>query len=43
VLATVIAGDADILVTGDRQLQRLGTYGDARILSPKEMLELLLD
>jgi predicted nucleic acid-binding protein len=41
VLATVIKGRADILVTGDRQLRKLAALGPARIVSQAEMLKLL--
>jgi putative PIN family toxin of toxin-antitoxin system len=41
VLATAVSGDADYLITGDRQLQRLGTFQGVRILSPRQFLALL--
>jgi uncharacterized protein len=41
VLATAVSGTADYLVTGDRQLQALGTYEDVTILSPRAFLDLL--
>jgi predicted nucleic acid-binding protein len=41
VLATAVAGQADFLVTGDRQLQRLGSYQGVKIVSPREFLTLL--
>jgi putative PIN family toxin of toxin-antitoxin system len=41
ILATAISGQADFLVTGDRQLQRLGTYQGIAIVSPREFLTLL--
>lgn len=41
VLATGISGQADFLVTGDRQLQRLGSYRGVNIVSPREFLDLL--
>jgi hypothetical protein len=34
VLATAVSARADCLVTGDRQLQRLGSYQGVSILSP---------
>lgn len=41
VLSTALAGKADYLVTGDRQLQNLGAIGDARIVSPAEMIQFI--
>lgn len=41
ILATAVAGQAAYLVTGDRGLQRLGTYQGVTILSPREFLDLL--
>lgn len=41
VLATAIAGDAGVLVTGDRYLQALGQYQNVAILSPRQFLEVL--
>jgi putative PIN family toxin of toxin-antitoxin system len=41
VLATAISGQAHVIVTGDRQLQRLGTYQGVAIVSPREFLDLL--
>lgn len=41
VLATVRLGGAEYLVTGDRGLLNLGTYADARILSPRAFLDVL--
>jgi hypothetical protein len=41
VLAAAVSADADYLVTGDRQLQRLGTYEGVRIVSPRDFLALL--
>lgn len=41
VLASAISGRADFLVTGDRQLQRLGTYRGIAIVSPRDFLTLL--
>jgi len=40
-LATVLSSGADYLVTGDRQLQRLGKLGDALIVSPATFFALL--
>jgi predicted nucleic acid-binding protein len=41
VLATAVSAHADYLVTGDRKLQRLGSYQGVRILSPREFLAVL--
>jgi putative PIN family toxin of toxin-antitoxin system len=41
VLATAISAKADYLVTGDTNLQRLGSYESVTILSPREFLGLL--
>jgi putative PIN family toxin of toxin-antitoxin system len=41
VLATAVSAAADCLVTGDRQLQRLGSYEGVAILSPREFLAYL--
>lgn len=41
VLATAVAADADYLVTGDRQLLKLGGYRGVAIVSPKDFLALL--
>ena len=41
VLAAAASARADYLVTGDRQLRRLGGYEGVRILSPREFLDLL--
>ena len=41
VLATAVSAAADYLVTGDRQLQQLGSYQGVRIVSPREFLTLL--
>ena len=40
-LATAVSAQADYLVTGDIQLQKLGTYGGVTILSPRAFLDLL--
>ncbi len=41
VLATALAGKADIIVTGDDDLLVLKKFHGTRILSPREFLELL--
>ncbi|CAN5577944.1 putative toxin-antitoxin system toxin component, PIN family [soil metagenome] len=41
VIATAIAGDADYLVTGDKELLRLRSYKTVAIVSPQEFLEIL--
>jgi len=41
VLGTVIAANADYLVTGDQALLQLGSYGDVAILSPRACYEVL--
>jgi len=41
VLATAVSAPADYLVTGDTQLQRLGSYQGVRILSPRAFLAVL--
>jgi uncharacterized protein len=41
ILATAVSGKADYLVTGDSELQRVGTYQGVRILSPRRFLEIL--
>lgn len=41
ILATAQSGEADYLVTGDRQLQNLGTYEETKIVSPRQFLEVL--
>jgi putative PIN family toxin of toxin-antitoxin system len=41
VLAAAVSAGADYLVTGDRKLQRLGSYERVRIVSPRQFLELL--
>ncbi len=41
VLATALSGQATYLVTGDTQLQRLGTYEGITIVSPRAFLDLL--
>lgn len=41
VLATALSAGADYLVTGDRQLQLLGTIDGIAIVSPREFLDVL--
>jgi uncharacterized protein len=41
ILATAVSARADYLVTGDAQLQRLGTYQGVAIVSPRRFLEIL--
>ena len=41
VLATALAGKADVIVTGDNDLLVLKTFRGIRILSPRKFLELL--
>jgi uncharacterized protein len=41
VLASAVGGRAEIIVTGDDDLLVLKKYGDIRILSPRQFLELL--
>jgi putative PIN family toxin of toxin-antitoxin system len=41
VLATAVSGQAEYLVTGDRQLLHLGTYQGVAILSPRAFWEIL--
>ncbi|MBX3745871.1 MAG: putative toxin-antitoxin system toxin component, PIN family [Verrucomicrobiae bacterium] len=41
VLATAVAGRADVVVTGDQDLLVLGQYAGVRILSPRQFLEML--
>jgi putative PIN family toxin of toxin-antitoxin system len=41
VLATAVSASCDYLVTGDRQLQHLGSYQGVRIVSPREFLTLV--
>lgn len=42
ILATAVSGAADYLVTGDRQLQRLGAYRGVTIVSPRSFWELVV-
>ena len=41
VLSSAATADATYLVTGDADLQALGTFGSVRIVSPKDFLTLL--
>ncbi len=41
VLAVVVAGHADYLVTGDKKLLQLGHHGSATIISPRNFLAVL--
>lgn len=41
VLAAAVSAEVDYLVTGDRQLQRLGSYQEVIIVSPRDFLSLL--
>ena len=41
VLATAVSGDADFLVTGDKQLLALGTYQSVSIVSPRDFIGVL--
>ena len=41
ILATVAAGHAEYLVTGDRELLRLRVHAGARIVTPREFLAVL--
>ena len=41
ILATAMSFPADYLVTGDKKLQKLGTYQGATILSPRGFLDFL--
>ena len=41
VLATAIAGEADVLVTGDKDLLAVGNESSLRILDPRSFWELL--
>ena len=40
--ATAVSARADYLVTGDRQLQALGSYRGVAIVSPRQVLTILL-
>jgi putative PIN family toxin of toxin-antitoxin system len=41
VLATAVVGRADFLVTGDRVLREIGEYAGVRIVTPRELLDVL--
>lgn len=41
VLATAVSGAADYLVTGDRQLLRLGAYEKVTIIGPRDFLAVI--
>lgn len=41
ILATVVSANAEYLVTGDRQLLKLGEYEGVKIVSPADFLALL--
>lgn len=41
VLGEAIAGGADMVVTGDSELLRLGSIGSVRIVSPRQLWDLL--
>jgi predicted nucleic acid-binding protein len=41
VLATALAGKADVIVTGDEDLLVLKKFGGIRIVSPRQFLKLL--
>ncbi len=41
VLATAVSASADVLVSGDRQLLKLGSFEGVRILSPRDFLQFL--
>jgi len=41
VLATAVSAGADYLVTGDRQLLKLGAYEGVEIVSPRDFLDIL--
>lgn len=43
VLATALSGSAEVLVTGDKQLIRLGRIEQVAIMSPREFLTMLTD
>lgn len=42
VLGTAVAGQADVLVTGDAELQKLGRYERFAILSPRDLYDRLV-
>jgi putative PIN family toxin of toxin-antitoxin system len=39
ILATAIAGGADVLVTGDKEMQGIGAAGGVKIMSPRDFWE----
>jgi putative PIN family toxin of toxin-antitoxin system len=41
ILATAVSGQADYLVTGDRQLLALGSYQGVTIVTPRDFLAIL--
>ena len=41
ILAAAIAGEAEVLVTGDKELLGLGRFGSLKILSPRQFWEML--
>jgi uncharacterized protein len=41
VLSTAVSASVDYLVTGDKQLQRLGEFQGVRIVGPREFLDFL--
>ena len=41
IVAAALAGNADLLVTGDRELVDAGPAGDVRIITPRDFWELL--
>lgn len=41
VLEAAVAAQVDVIVTGDRGLLSLGSYGDIRILTPAAFIELI--
>jgi predicted nucleic acid-binding protein len=41
ILATAVSGGADYLVTGDKQLLKLGSFEGVRIVDSRAFLEIL--
>jgi predicted nucleic acid-binding protein len=41
VLATAVSGEADCLITGDRQFRAINTFRGVKFLTPREFCELL--
>ena len=41
ILATAVSAHAEYLVTGDKELQRLGNYQGVHVVSPRQFLDLL--